>query len=199
MSAAVAGCLLGVLLVLTASARSWVHVTDRSPAPTSTRPDAFVQTTAELGAGDVAAAAPALALVALAAVAAIAGTRGVARRMVGVIAAAAGAGAAAAAVRVLRDPVTAVSQARTADAVAVAGADELVAARAVVLLAVAGGGLIVAAGAATAAYGARWPALGRRYDAPAGREGAPTDPAPDRDAVATWDETDADDAADGTR
>ncbi|HVE99509.1 MAG TPA: Trp biosynthesis-associated membrane protein [Mycobacteriales bacterium] len=104
----IATCVVAALLVLAATARPWVTVSRRSPAPTADRPDAYLETTTDYQAGDVAAAVTPLALVVLAGALGVAGSRGTARRGVAAIVATAGATIARVAARVALQPARAV-------------------------------------------------------------------------------------------
>ncbi len=152
---AIAGCLTGAALVLVSVGLPWVRATSRASAPTPSRADAFLETTASYGARDAAPMVPPLGVLALAGVAALAGSRGRGRQAVGLVLAATGAAVVASAGRVLVDPAGVVVAPVTVTRLGVAP-----------WLAVIGGAAVAAAGAGAVRRGRRWSALGPAYDAP---------------------------------
>jgi uncharacterized membrane protein (TIGR02234 family) len=158
---AVGLCLLGSVLVLVAVSRAWVSASVTAAAPLPSR--RFEEVGSQLAPG-----ARALALVGIAAVAALPATRRLGRTLVGLLIAAAGVGIVAVLVRVLLDPVAALSRTKATHA----DFDGAVRLGAWPYVAVLGGVLLLAAGALVVVRGRSWVAMSSRYDAPSRRSAA---------------------------
>lgn len=164
LGAAVLACAGGAAVVLLAAGRDWV---------TATAVQGELRAPVEVRGSSLAPSVQALAVAALAGAAAVLATRGIARRIAGLVLLACGLGAAAAAVRAGSSP-----DAEVADlagdvlgAGAATGTDQQVAAWPWV--AAAGAAVVAAAGLAVLVRGGAWPSMGSRYDAPsAGRPAA---------------------------
>lgn len=150
LTAAIGGCLVGSALVVTATGERWA-------AGEGSRGAGLPVEVVQLTSSDLAPAASGLALLALASVAALVATRGVVRRLVGVLVLVAGAGIAVAAVH-------AGARARSA-AEARLGATTRVDLTLTPWpwLAAAGGLLVVAVGLLVLVRGGGWPSLSPRY------------------------------------
>lgn len=165
LALAVAGCLVGGLVIAVAAGRPWASG-QLTAAP------GFPAHRVTVTGAATAPAVRALGYLALAGVVAVPASRGLVRRAVGVVLALAGA----------------VVAARSVTASPAGPADIVLHRSGWPWLAVAGGLVVVAAGALTAVLGPRWRDLSSRYDAPGARPGAGTAPATEADAGAA-DET----------
>ena len=156
----IVGCLAGAAAVLLAGGATWGRVQLELG-------EAIPPVTVELSGGDTAPLAVALGLLGLAAAAALVATKGVVRRVVGLVLALAG-------VAVIIDTLRAGGRLTALALDTSPGAE----ASATVStpwpwLAVAGGLLLVAAGSVTASRGGRWRAMSQRYEAPGSARVAP--------------------------
>lgn len=173
---AVAGCAIAGAVALFAAGRQWAHfVVVGGGGGVNGGPSGH----------DLAAGASALGLVMLAGVVALPATRGLLRRLVGLVVLAAGAGTIALAADVLADPGAAGSFTGYVGFFAYSG-NPTIALRATgwPWADVAAGILALAAGAFTLVRSGGWPAMGRRYES-GGRAARPTS-----DASSMWDRLD---------
>jgi uncharacterized membrane protein (TIGR02234 family) len=184
-------CVLAGGLALLAAGRTWATVTfDAQAGP-------LAAGKVSLSGGELAAWLTPAVLAALAAGAAVLATRGVARRLVGLVISLCGAAAMAGAWSGTRAE-TIAGTAREHAATAMIPQGGAAAAQSVVwawpLAAAVGGFVLVAAGVAAAVMGGRWPAMSSRYDRPgrAGRTGPGSGRVPDRRSGdrALWDALD---------
>lgn len=188
LQVAVGLCLLGSLLVLWASSRTWVSL------PT---PDRLTQAEVRTGLSGrrVSGLPSALGLVSLAGVLALAATRGWGRAVVGAVVAACGALVVVDAARTLRSGVFArAAEARAGDVCGTGSTRDCIGAVVELVgvqqrpgwawLTVVGGVVLVVAGTLVAVRGRRWAGLGSSYEVPAAR---PARPAGDKDV---WDALD---------
>jgi len=169
LGAAVVACLLGAGLTLFANSATWVHAEVRDTAAGDKAMSAPLDVA--LGGGDLAPAVSALGLVGLAAAVALLATRGVGRRVVGVLVALAGVGVLVVAARIGFAPEPAVRTARHVVELVPSGRLQLgeVRGTAAPWVTAVGGLAFVAAGLLAALFGARWPGMGGRYQARAHR------------------------------
>jgi uncharacterized membrane protein (TIGR02234 family) len=164
LGAAVGGCLLGAVLALLAASATWVHTGVRDAA-TAASGATVAPLAVKLSGGDLAPAISAFGLLGLATAVALVATRGVARRVVGLLVAAAGVGVIIYAARVGLDPGPVVRSAQPVIALAPSGHPSLgpIRVSAAPWLALVGGLALLGAGLLAAAFGRAWPAMGGRY------------------------------------
>jgi uncharacterized membrane protein (TIGR02234 family) len=170
LGVAVVGCLVGAALVLFASSATWARTEVRDAATAGGRA-AGAALGVSLGGGDLVPAVSALGLVGLAAAVALVATRGVGRRVVGVLVAAAGVGVVVLAARIGLAPGGPVRAARQVVDLAPSGRPAIGRVRltAAPWAAVLGGVAFAGAGLTAAVFGARWPGMGGRYQTRAPR------------------------------
>lgn len=163
-STALAACLLGSVVAVTAAGRVWLRVREAATPglPALAR---------ALTAADVAGGVRALAVLGLASVAALLATRGRARQVVGVVVLLAGVGITVASVHAAVTPPGAVVGRPATQGIVAVGAAETYGRTAWPWVCAAGGLLLAAGGVLAARDGGGWPALSRRYDAPSGPAG----------------------------
>ena len=172
---AVALTVVGGALTLLAAGRTWASVT--LTATTGAR------VVARVTGREVSSAIPAIGVLLLVLTVALVASRGLLRRLVGLLVVATGAALMVVAVTSADDVAAAVRG--EAFAVAAPHVDPGLSAWAV--LAAVAGGLAVGAGALTVVAGRRWPGLGRRYEPPA----APGRPEPtEPDGSTAWESLD---------
>jgi uncharacterized membrane protein (TIGR02234 family) len=160
----VLACLLGAALALFASSATWAR-TDVLDAATAGGQAAAAPLAVKLSGGDLTPAVNALGLLGLAATVALVATRGIGRRLVGVLLAAAGVGVMVYAARIGADPGPTVRAAQHVVALAPSGHPRVGPIRLTVApwAALVGGLAFAGAGMVAAVFGPRWPAMGGRY------------------------------------
>ncbi|OHV56905.1 Trp biosynthesis protein [Pseudofrankia sp. BMG5.36] len=158
-------CLVGAALTLFASSATWARTEVRDAASAAGGGAMSTPLPVALGGGDLAPAVSALGLVGLAAAVALVATRGVGRRVVGVLVALAGVGVMVVAARIGFAPEPAVRAARHVVDLAPSGHPGIDRVRltAAPWAAVLGGLAFTGAGVLAAALGPRWPGMGGRY------------------------------------
>lgn len=170
LGVAVVACLLGAAVALLATSATWVHTEVRDAAATGGGVTA-APLSAKLGGGDLAPAVSAFALLGLATAVALVATRGIGRRVVGVLVAAAGVGVIVYAARVGFDPEPVVRGTQRVIGLVPSGRPSLGSVRvtAAPWAALVGGVALLGAGALAVAFGQSWPAMGGRYQTRAPR------------------------------
>jgi uncharacterized membrane protein (TIGR02234 family) len=170
-AAAVAGCLAGAALTLSAGSATWLSVRVAASPAAAPLP-------VSLSGGTLAPAATAFGLAGLAAVAALAATRGIGRQLTGVLLVVAGAVVLAVAGRVALDPAAAARGSAKVGELAAGGPVDLRSVRrgAWPWLSASGGLLLLASGLLVAARGRRWAGMSARYAAPGAGRPAPGSP-----------------------
>jgi uncharacterized membrane protein (TIGR02234 family) len=154
---ALAGCVLGAGVTLFAADRPWVHaraVQGSLQVPLSVR------------GGSLTAAVPAFAVVGLAGALGLLATRGVGRRITGLVILAAGLGATQNAAANLRPTSGDLAERAGAALGTASGAATAVSHTAWGVLAMIGAAVFTLAGAAATVRGPRWPGMGARYETP---------------------------------
>jgi uncharacterized membrane protein (TIGR02234 family) len=172
---ALAGCVLGAGVTLFAADRPWVHARAVQGA---------LQVPLSVRGGSLAAAVPAFALVGLAGALGLLATRGVGRRITGLVILAAGLAAAQNAAQHVR-PNAADLADRAGSALGTAsGTAASVSHTAWGVLAMLGSVVFALAGAAATVRGPRWPGMGARYGTPVAPATAPA--SADDSALEQW-------------
>jgi uncharacterized membrane protein (TIGR02234 family) len=157
--ATLAGCVLGAAVALFAADRPWVHaraVQGELQVPLSVR------------GGSLAPMTPAFAVVGLAGALGLVATRGVLRRLIGVLVCASGVVAAVAALRSVRPGAADLADRAGAALGTASGTASAIRHTGWGWAAVLGSLLVALSGAAAVLRGSRWPGMSARYEAPAG-------------------------------